>query len=345
MEPERNGTPIQIRPEDISSPADPTDPHASGPQSEPHAPPYRSNWHRPPTRAVVLFLVTCVTVFWAGRMSGPARTLQEALLNCAVYAGALMLTLVFHEMGHFIQSRRYHVPASWPYFIPMPFGFLGTLGAVIIQGRQSGDRKALFDIAITGPLAGLVIALPVAWFSLSDAVTAAFDPAHGGIIFTDPPLMRWMYEVQHGPIPAGHEIALTPLIFAGWVGILITALNLIPTGQLDGGHILSALLRKRSWPVATGLLWAATLYMVLTGKYAYVQIVALLFLFGARHPPTGNDDVPLGWPRIILGWLTLGFIFIGFTMEPIQIVQPQDTPNPPPATAPANPTVASDSAQ
>ena len=110
---------------------------------------------------------------------------------------------------------------------------------------------------------------------------------------------------------------MTPLVFAGWVGVFITSLNLIPVGQLDGGHILYALVRKKAYPVAIGCLALAIGYMVYKQQQTYALLVGLLFLMGPFHPHTGNDEAPLGWPRIILGWLTLAFIIVGFTPNPI----------------------------
>jgi membrane-associated protease RseP (regulator of RpoE activity) len=107
------------------------------------------------------------------------------------------------------------------------------------------------------------------------------------------------------------------LLFAGWVGIFITALNLIPIGQLDGGHILYTLLGRRAHTVAVSVLAFAVGYMIFTGNYSYSLMVILMLMMGPRHPPTADDSVPLGTFRIVLGWLTLGFILIGFTPTPI----------------------------
>ncbi len=193
------------------------------------------------------------------------------------------------------------------------------MGAVIIQGEHAGDRKTLFDIAVSGPLAGLVVALPLLFLGLSQTTSEPLPSGHNGIIYGDPPILRWMFEAIHGPIPPGNEILLTPLVFAAWVGVFITALNLIPVGQLDGGHILYALLKRKAYPVALGCLGLAIGYMIYQQNHTYALLVVLLFLMGPFHPPTGNDDAPLGWPRILLGWLTLSFIIIGFTPNPVTV--------------------------
>jgi membrane-associated protease RseP (regulator of RpoE activity) len=281
-----------------------------------------------------MFLATVVSTFWVGMLAGggpippsvffaqPEAVQKELILDGLTYAGALLLILGFHEMGHYLQARRYGIPASFPYFIPMPISPFGTMGAVIIQGDHAGNRKTLFDIAVSGPLAGLVVALPLLFLGLSQTTSAPLPPNHTGIIYGDPPILLWMYESIHGPLPEGHQIMLTPLVFAAWVGVFITSLNLIPVGQLDGGHILYALLRRKAYPVAIGCLLLAVGYMVFTQNNTFILLVLLLFLMGPFHPPTGDDDAPLGWPRILLGWITLAFIIVGFTPDPIQVTSP-----------------------
>jgi Zn-dependent protease len=234
-----------------------------------------------------------------------------------------MTILVAHEMGHYLQSRRYKVPATFPFFIPFPISPFGTMGAVIILGAGVADRKSLFDIAISGPLAGLVFAIPITLIGLSQAHVELVNPA-AGAQYGDPLLLKWLARLFFGPIPADHDVILNPWLFAGWVGIFITALNLIPIGQLDGGHILYTLIGRRAHRIALLLLAAAITYMIVRREFAYVVIVALLFLSGPRHPPTANDQVPLGIGRILLGWLTLAFVIIGFTPVPMPTAPPQE---------------------
>jgi len=273
--------------------------------------------------ALVLFVATCLSTFVAGHMMFRNDGLgTDTYWDGLSYSVPLMLILIAHEMGHYLQAKRYGVPASLPYFIPFPFiSPFGTMGAVIVQGAGVADRKSLFDIAITGPLAGLVLAIPIAYIGVEQSQYAPI-PGGVGLRFGDPLVLKWMYVARHGPIPEGYDVVLNPLLFAGWVGILVTALNLIPIGQLDGGHMLYTLIGKRAHMVATGLLWGAIGYMVYTHYYAYSLIVLLLLLMGPRHPPTADDSVPLGIGRIVLGWLTLGFIVIGFTPAPLTMSEP-----------------------
>ncbi len=249
----------------------------------------------------------------------------EALLLSSVvaglqYAGPVMLILVFHEMGHYLQAVRYRVPASLPYFIPLPLPPMGTMGAVIFQSPGAASRRQMFDIAVSGPLAGLVATLPVLWFGLQQSRYVALDPARsGGLEFGEPLVITWLIRLLHGPEPAGMVFELNQVAFAGWVGVFITSLNLLPIGQLDGGHILYTLIRRRAHVVAVLLYSAAAGAVLFLGNTSFVLLLVLLLLSGVRHPPTSDDSEPLGLGRHIVGWLTLCFLIIGFTPEPITV--------------------------
>ena len=258
--------------------------------------PLRRRWRLP----LALFVATCFSTLFAGGW---------------VYACSIMTILICHEAGHFLQAQRYGVRASLPFFLPMPFSPIGTLGAVIAMDARIGDRKSLFDIGITGPLAGLVptMLFSVIGLCLSTPTAARPDPSEPllGTSFLFSALAQLMVErASDGPY-----INLHPMALAGWVGLLITALNLIPIGQLDGGHVLYALLRKKAHFVAT-LLLVLAVTAVFLGLWWWMLMVMLLMLMGPKHPPTARDDVPLGAWRIVLGWLTLAFVPLGFTPMP-----------------------------
>lgn len=250
---------------------------------------------------VVLFVLTCYTTY-----STPGGL---------PFALALMTTLLAHEFGHFLQAVRYGVPASLPLFIPMPYSPIGTMGAVIVMQPGKGDRRAIFDIAITGPLAGLVFALVFSIIGLQLSEVVPRNAAGGGEL-GEPLLFKALGYLIFGPLDPSQDVLLHPIAFAGWVGIFITALNLIPIGQLDGGHILYALLRKKAHIVAQLLLLGA-IAAVFIGKYwGWSLMLVLLMLIGPIHPPTANDNVPLGTTRTVLGWISLLFVIIGFTPTP-----------------------------
>jgi membrane-associated protease RseP (regulator of RpoE activity) len=208
---------------------------------------------------IVLFLLTCASTYWVAWKD--SHNIKYSLM----YSGAVIFILTAHEMGHYVQTRRYGVPASLPYFIPMPVSIIGTMGAVI---------------AMRGHMV--------------------------------------LIEHYFGQLPPNTSIDLHPFAFAGWVGVLITSLNLFPIGQLDGGHILYGMLRERSWPISTFILLFAIGWTILTHNPTFTIMLFLLALVGPNHPPTADDNVSLGPGRIILGWLTLGFIVLGFTPRPLQ---------------------------
>jgi membrane-associated protease RseP (regulator of RpoE activity) len=253
---------------------------------------------------LLLFIATCLSTYLTGGFT---------------FTLTLMLILTTHEMGHFLQAVRYGVPTSLPYFIPMPLSPIGTMGAVIAMRAHMGDRKTLFDIGITGPLAGLVPTLTCSIVGLSLSKVVAVAGQREALSLGEPLLFKFLAYLTFGPLKPTEDVLLHPVAYAGWVGILITALNLVPIGQLDGGHVLYALLRRRTHPVAVGLLMAALLAMVLWGYWGWSLMLFLLTLMGPRHPPTANDQVAIGIGRTILGWLTLSFVIVGFTPQPFNL--------------------------
>ncbi len=268
---------------------------------------------------VLLFVATCLSTWLAGTGMVTEDGFQGILMGLW-YAVPVMTILLCHEMGHFLQACRYGVYASLPYFIPMPIiSPFGTMGAVIAMEPRIGGRRALFDIGITGPLAGLV---PTFIFLIIGLQHSKFAfPSSGEFVFGASPLLTFLTNCIRGPAPRGMGVDLDPMAFAGWVGLFITSLNLIPIGQLDGGHVLYALLRRKAHKVAKFLLFAALFLVILNWQQLHIwtPMLILLFLMGPIHPPTADDDEPLGIVRIILGWLTLAFIVVSFTPMPISL--------------------------
>ena len=221
---------------------------------------------------LLLFVATCISTFVVGGdMFGATASVRQLVdqedgqrvfrqvfttdwgaaqtwLNGLKYSSALMAILFAHEMGHYLQARRYGVPASWPWFIPMPSPPMGTMGAVIVQASGYANRKQLFDIGISGPLAGLVLAIPTCVLGLRNCEVKVPDQVT--MTFGDPLILQWLADLVIGPRPPGAELWLNPFLHAGWVGIFVTALNLIPIGQLDGGHILYCLIGRKAHVVA-----------------------------------------------------------------------------------------------
>ncbi len=241
------------------------------------------------------------------------------LVGGPYYGVAIILILLAHEMGHYLVARRYRVPASLPYFIPMPLSLFGTFGAVIRMASLGADRRILFDIAVAGPIAGLVLALPacIVGLSMSHVVTTAtLEP--GQINLGSSILFQWFSDLQFGKLPPGQDIQLHPLAFAGWAGLFVTALNLLPVGQLDGGHVVYALLGRKAHLVSIAFAVGFALLAVFVNHSWGIMAVLLLF-FGLRHPPTADDSVPIDTRRKLIGLALMILFVLTFTPNPVQL--------------------------
>jgi membrane-associated protease RseP (regulator of RpoE activity) len=238
------------------------------------------------------------------------------LIGGPIYSLSILSILVAHETGHYLASRRYGVPSSLPYFIPFPLPPFGTLGAVIRSRGPIPHRKALFDIGSWGPLSGLVLAIPavIVGFLLSDVVDVSQLPADS-MSLGDSPLLSLLQWVALGPLPPGTDVVLHPIAYAGWVGLFITSLNLLPTGQLDGGHIIYALFGSHSKVIFRLTLLGITL-ICLIYNLGWLLLVILLFFIGYKHPSPLEDHTPLDWRRKVIGGLAFLIFFAAFTPVP-----------------------------
>lgn len=272
---------------------------------------------------VLLFVLTCVTTVVAGSgafltfdpFADPAR-----LLTGAPFAFTLLAILGVHEFGHYFTARHYGAAVSLPYFIPAPPPFLfGTLGAIIRMRSPAKDRNSLFDIAAAGPLAGLVIALPAILIGL-DWSTVARIPAGGHIVFGDSLLMQLLVYLKFGRLGEGMDVFIHPVALAGWVGLFVTALNLFPVGQLDGGRIAYALFGRRHRLVGVATFLALLGLGAVTGAANWVVWAVMLFFFvGFHHSPPLDDVTPLTPGRWIVGVICLILLVLLIPPVPIQI--------------------------
>jgi len=272
---------------------------------------------------VALFAATALSTLVTGaanEVGVPAMLRQPVLLLTGLpFALTLMSILLAHEMGHYIVGRRYNAPVSLPYFIPMPIvGLFGTMGAVIVQRAPFEDRRSLFDIGAAGPLAGLVLALPLLVFGLATSKIGPIPP--GSLMEGNSILYLALKYLVFGRILPGNglDVSLNAVAWAAWGGLLVTSLNLIPIGQLDGGHILYSLLGKRAWPVAMGMV----ALLVVMGFFwqGWLVWALLVFIFGVRHPAPLNDLAPMGIRRTLLGIGVLVLFVLIFTPIPISII-------------------------
>lgn len=279
---------------------------------------------RPPVRLQgLLYVLTGLTTFAAGAVGW--RPLLLGVDDVAVdvagnwqrglaYMAAVMAVLTAHEAGHFIAARLHRIPATLPFFIPVPILLTGTLGAVIGMEGARANRRQLFDIALAGPLAGLAVALPlVAYGLLAGGGPDADNP------FAMPPLARWLQGVVRPDLPAASSVAPNWALMAGWVGLLVTGLNLIPLSQLDGGHICRAVFGPRGDWVARTVLLASMAAVVVAGRYNWVVMLVLVTLMGVDHPPIRDEHRPLGVWRTVLGLTAFLIPLVTFMPEPMRL--------------------------
>ena len=263
-----------------------------------------------------LFLATCVSTFFVGATGWQPVEYREPpnWQQGLVYMAAVIGILLTHEMGHFLQAVRYHVPASLPYFIPLPVMMTGTMGAVIGMEGSRADRKQLFDIGISGPLAGLLVAIPVICLGVLRARPGDIQAAH---YLNDPLIFRLITHWLRPDLADNVVLAKGPLLMAGWVGMLITGLNMMPISQLDGGHVVYGLFGKRAHLMARGFVCAAIAAMLYFDDYTWLLMLTLVLFIGIDHPPTRDDTVKLGPIRTTVGWLSLLIPVLCFTPVPM----------------------------
>ncbi len=226
-----------------------------------------------------------------------------------------MAILAAHEFGHYLTARYYRVPATLPYFIPVPYLF-GTMGAVIRMSPLIPHRRALFDIAAAGPLAGVVLAVPISFIGMFLSTREVAHPDMEGVVLGDPLLFQIFERLLYGAPQQDMVLMLHDVGFAGWVGLLVTALNLLPIGQLDGGHVSYAVFGPLSRLVARTA-FVILLLVCLTIEPQYLLFLVLLYFLGIRHGPTMDDSAPVGSTRKKLAVLLLGVFLLCFTPVPI----------------------------
>lgn len=279
-----------------------------------------------------LFVATCLSTFWSAASnwnpSGYLIVVYSALTSWAhggssagvqqilgqmnwsagwLYMAVVLAILLSHEMGHFLMTVRHHIPASLPYFIPLPIIPFGTLGAVIGMDGSKANRRELFDLGIAGPLAGLVVAFPLVFIGIMQLPITP-GPGHT-FCFHNPLILQYLIAWLRPGYPTPEALYLNqfnPLLMAGWVGLLITGLNMLPISQLDGGHVAYALLGQRAHTLARGLLVVAILYYAIAAEcYPWILMLVLVILLGTDHPQTADDNCRLGAWRRVLGWASL----------------------------------------
>ena len=283
-----------------------------------------------PTRLIInvlLFIATIITTLMAGAiisgvlMRTPEVFLRQPalLLQGIPFAFTLLLILGIHEMGHYAAGRFHHAAVTLPYFIPIPpFGALplGTLGAFIQLRSPIPNRRALFDIGVAGPLAGLVIAIGAYVIGLSNATVS-----HGnsGLTLGRSILTQFLIGLfQPEALKSGVGVQLNPILLAGWLGLFVTVINLLPIGQLDGGHILYAVVGRRARWVGFITIGVLVILGLRFGATTWLVWAVLGLFFGVRHAPALDDITPLDPARKLIALFTLVIFVLIFVPVPFR---------------------------
>lgn len=267
---------------------------------------------------ILLLGITIVTTLMAGAVQQGINPLLSIgnLLKGLSFSMSIMLILGGHELGHYFAAKKNNVKTTLPYFIPGPT-IIGTFGAVIKMKSPITDRNALIEIGAAGPIVGFIlstIALLIG-FSLSTVV----ETQQGGLILGDSLIIKFLSSIYFPSLPAGKDVLLNPIAFAGWIGYFITAINLLPIGQLDGGHIAYALFVKKHRLIAyvtfaailgAGLFWLGWLFW---GFF-------ILLILGFRHPPPLDNISKISIRNRLLGYISFVIFIITFVPNPFQLV-------------------------
>ena len=267
-----------------------------------------------------LFAATFVTTTVAGAMQQGINPLADplAILRGLPFSITLMVILIVHEMSHYMAARFHGVRATLPFFIPAP-SIIGTFGAVIQMKGAIWDRRTLLDIGASGPIGGFVLALPalVAGFAMSQVVPAG--GGEGGLILGDSLLVNFVGNLTLGKLPPGAGVNLHPVAFAGWIGMFVTSLNLLPVGQLDGGHISKALFPSRSDIIARVTHMGLVVLGIFYWEGWLFWGLVLVFL-GVRHPPVLLPHIALDERRRKVGFLAVAIFFLTFVPVPFRVI-------------------------
>ncbi len=266
---------------------------------------------------IVLFIMTALTTLTAGAIQKGVDPLKEPfrIYQGLPFSAALMVILLSHELSHFFTSKRNHTVATLPYFIPAPT-LIGTFGAVIRMKSPILSRSALIEIGASGPLVGFAFSIVASVVGLLNSTVVR---SSGAILsLGDSLIFSGLSRLIVGPVPKGYDVMLHPIAFAGWIGLFVTSLNLLPVGQLDGGHIAFAFLGRKHYYISAGIV--ATLAVIgLVFWEGWLIWAALLIILGLKHPPVYEWEVPLDGKRRTMGILALVIFVLTFIPRPFML--------------------------
>ncbi len=307
------------------------------PPSREAAPELWSQYAEAPVKApsrpglhLALLLVTVVTTVTAGAVQqgvDPFAT-PWLLYRGIPFSFTLLLILGAHEMGHYLVSRRHRLAVTLPFFIPappIPF-FIGTFGAFIRIRSPIQDKGALLDVGCAGPLIGVAVSIPVTFVGLKLSHIAMMGGGQEMLSLGEPLLYKFLSWLAFGSLPPQANVVLHPVAFAGWLGMLVTSLNLLPVGQLDGGHVCYALFPEYHRRISLSFM-ALLLVCGLFFWYGWLVWAVLLGFLGWRHPPPRYYWLPLDRRRRLLGLITILVFTLTFCPTPLSLVSGADRPN------------------
>lgn len=270
-----------------------------------------------PIHILLLILTFLTTTFFGAIMEGADPFTFSGLKNGFPYSISLMGVLFVHEMGHFLTSRYYGVRVTFPYFIPAP-NLIGTFGAFIKMKSPIPNKRILFDIGFAGPFAGFIASIIALFFGIESSKVMPPKGDSEGISLGTNLAMELIIKVVKGTIPPGHDIFLGPIAFAGWLGLLVTAMNLIPVGQTDGGHIFYSVIGR--WHSLFAFLFVIGLIVLGSVVWpGWIFWALILVVIGMRHPPVINPFIPLDRRRIFLFFIAVAIFVLSFSPSPFKL--------------------------
>jgi membrane-associated protease RseP (regulator of RpoE activity) len=274
---------------------------------------------------IILFVLTIFTTLIAGALQEGAKPWENlaSIIKGVPFSFTIISILLTHELAHYFASRRHGMTASLPYFIPGPPlpPMIGTFGAVIKTNPPIPDRRALLDIGVSGPLAGFIVSVIAIVIGLKFSRVAPLEEVRGVTVMLGDSLgFKLLSYLTVGALPDKADIFLHPIAYAGWIGFFVTAMNLLPIGQLDGGHVVYAVLGRwhRIVSISMVVMLFVLGYMSWPGWYLWGFLTTVL---GTRHPPVFYPNIELDSRRKIIAWVTLIVFILAFTPEPFKIVE------------------------
>jgi membrane-associated protease RseP (regulator of RpoE activity) len=298
-----------------------------GPVPDPSPTPPRGRWRRHlehPLFHLGLLAATFVTTTLAGGAAfsqGGGPLLGGRFSDGLAFSVPLLVILGVHELGHYAMCRRYGLEATLPYFIPSPFlNLIGTFGAVIRIKEPIRHKGQLLDVGAAGPLAGFFTAVPFLLYGVAHPRASTTPLTPGTVLFDYPLLVRWAQSwMRVGPYSSAtvHE---HPAFMAAWFGLLVTCLNLLPIGQLDGGHVLRAAAGRRQ-PIFSAVALVLCVIAGLTRSAVWLVLpLVVALVMGIAHPPVDDDDEPLGFGRTMIALLCVAVFLVCFSLTPIRMI-------------------------